>query len=86
MGAAWRIAQDQDLESRRHGQAVREARHGDLRDPRHADGEQACTLKDAGLDYYNHNIDSAAEFYKEIISTRAFQDRLDTLGTCAPPA
>jgi len=40
---------------------------------------QAQRLADAGLDYYNHNIDSSAEYYKEIISTRSFQDRLDTL-------
>jgi biotin synthase len=40
---------------------------------------QAHELKDAGLDYYNHNVDSSAEFYKEIISTRTYQHRLDTL-------
>jgi biotin synthase len=37
-------------------------------------------LKEAGLDYYNHNLDSAPEFYGEIITTRTYQDRLDTLG------
>jgi biotin synthase len=42
-------------------------------------GEQAKSLKDAGLDYYNHNLDTAPEFYNEIIHTREFQDRLDTL-------
>ncbi|WP_205481048.1 biotin synthase BioB [Sphingomonas arenae] len=42
-------------------------------------GEQARQLKDAGLDYYNHNIDTSPEKYGEIISTRTFQDRLDTL-------
>ncbi|TCT09584.1 biotin synthase [Paralcaligenes ureilyticus] len=36
-------------------------------------------LKDAGLDYYNHNLDTSPEFYEEIISTRTYQDRLDTL-------
>lgn len=41
--------------------------------------EQAGELRDAGLDYYNHNIDTSEEFYGEIISTRTFQDRLDTL-------
>jgi len=41
--------------------------------------EQAQKLSDAGLDYYNHNIDSSTEYYKEIISTRTFEDRLDTL-------
>jgi biotin synthase len=40
---------------------------------------QAQALKEAGLDYYNHNIDTSEEHYKEIITTRTFQDRLDTL-------
>jgi biotin synthase len=40
---------------------------------------QANELKDAGLDYYNHNLDSSPEFYGEIITTRSYQDRLDTL-------
>ena len=42
-------------------------------------GAQAMRLKDAGLDYYNHNIDTSPEYYKEIITTRTFEDRLDTL-------
>ena len=41
--------------------------------------EQALHLKEAGLDYYNHNLDTSAEYYKDIISTRVYQDRLDTL-------
>jgi biotin synthase len=41
--------------------------------------EQAQLLKSAGLDYYNHNIDTSAEFYERIITTRSYQDRLDTL-------
>ena len=40
---------------------------------------QAQRLKEAGLDYYNHNLDTSEDFYKEIISTRTFQDRIDTL-------
>ncbi|MDQ1426083.1 MAG: biotin synthase, partial [Acidimicrobiaceae bacterium] len=40
---------------------------------------QAVTLGEAGLDYYNHNLDTSPEFYGEIISTRVYQDRLDTL-------
>lgn len=40
---------------------------------------QARRLKDAGLDYYNHNLDTSPEFYGEVISTRTYQDRLDTL-------
>jgi len=42
-------------------------------------GEQAQALKQAGLDYYNHNLDTSPEFYGQIISTRTYQDRLDTL-------
>lgn len=41
--------------------------------------EQAAELKAAGLDYYNHNLDTSEEFYNEIITTRTYQDRLDTL-------
>jgi biotin synthase len=41
--------------------------------------EQAQELKDAGLDYYNHNLDTSPQYYKKIISTRIYQDRLDTL-------
>src|SRR5271156_2925508 len=41
--------------------------------------EQAQELKSAGLDYYNHNLDTSSEYYKKIISTRTYQDRLDTL-------
>jgi biotin synthase len=42
-------------------------------------GEQATELADAGLDYYNHNLDTSPEFYGEVITTRTYQDRLDTL-------
>jgi len=41
--------------------------------------EQALTLKEAGLDYYNHNIDTSKEHYSNVVTTRHFQDRLDTL-------
>ena len=41
--------------------------------------EQAKSLKDAGLDYYNHNLDTSERYYEEIITTRTYQDRLDTL-------
>ncbi|HIM54663.1 MAG TPA: biotin synthase BioB [Gammaproteobacteria bacterium] len=41
--------------------------------------EQAFTLKEAGLDYYNHNLDTSKENYANVITTRTFQDRLDTL-------
>ena len=41
--------------------------------------DQALELKEAGLDYYNHNLDTSARYYREIITTRTYQDRLDTL-------
>ena len=41
--------------------------------------EQAAELKEAGLDYYNHNLDTSENFYGEIITTRTYKDRLDTL-------
>ena len=80
MGAAWRSPKDRDIDkvSEMVG-AVRAlgmetcATLGMLSAP------QAQKLKAAGLDYYNHNLDSAPEFYGEIIHTREFQDRLDTL-------
>jgi len=43
------------------------------------DKNQAQSLKSAGLDYYNHNIDTSEDFYKEIITTRTFEDRINTL-------
>jgi len=43
------------------------------------DDEQAADLKTAGLDFYNHNLDTSPEFYQHIITTRTYQDRLDTL-------
>ncbi len=42
--------------------------------------DQASELADAGLDYYNHNLDTSPEYYDQIITTRTYQDRLDTLG------
>jgi biotin synthase len=43
------------------------------------DADQAMALKEAGLDYYNHNLDTSPEFYADIITTRTYDDRLDTL-------
>ena len=42
-------------------------------------GPQAGRLRDAGLDYYNHNLDTSPEHYGSVITTRTYQDRLDTL-------
>jgi biotin synthase len=41
--------------------------------------DQARALREAGLDYYNHNLDSSPEYYPSVVTTRAYQDRLDTL-------
>lgn len=80
MGAAWRSPRDKDLEQvAAMVEAVRElgmetcVTAGMLRP------DQAQRLKDAGLDYYNHNLDTSPEYYGEIISTRRFEDRLETL-------
>jgi biotin synthase len=80
MGAAWRGPKDRDIPrvaaivSAVKGLGLETcATLGML-----GDGH-AQALKDAGLDYYNHNIDSAPEFYGEIIHTREYQDRLETL-------
>lgn len=80
MGAAWRGPKARDIE--RIADMVRAVK---------ALGLETCatlgmlkpgqaeTLKAAGLDYYNHNLDTAPEFYGEIVGTRAYEDRLDTL-------
>ena len=80
MGAAWRSPRDKDLDQI-------EAMIRGVKDL----GLETCVtlgmlteqqtgrLKAAGLDYYNHNLDTSPEFYGEIISTRTYQDRLDTL-------
>ena len=81
MGAAWRGPKDADLN----------ATLGMIREVK-ALGLETCAtfgllqngqaekLKDAGLDYYNHNLDTAPDKYADIISTRDYEDRLDTLG------
>lgn len=80
MGAAWRSPSDKQVDS--VAEAVRQvgalgletcATLGMLTDT------QAATLGQAGLDYYNHNLDTSPEFYGEVITTRVYQDRLDTL-------
>ena len=80
MGAAWRSPKDKDVaEVAKMVGAVKAmgletcATLGMLKP------EQAASLKVAGLDYYNHNLDTAPEFYGDVIKTREYQDRLDTL-------
>ena len=80
MGAAWRSPKARDLQ--RVAEMVREVKALGLETCMTLgmlDAPQAQALQEAGLDYYNHNLDSAPEFYGQIISTRTYQDRLDTL-------
>ncbi|MGQ0587711.1 MAG: biotin synthase BioB [Gammaproteobacteria bacterium] len=80
MGAAWRAPKDRDID--KVAEMVREVRAlgletcltlGMLKP------DQARRLADAGLDYYNHNLDTSESYYREIITTRHYSDRLDTL-------
>ncbi len=80
MGAAWRSPKARDME--RVSTMVREVKALGLETCMTLgmlDAEQAATLKDAGLDYYNHNLDTAPEYYGKVVGTRTYQDRLDTL-------
>ena len=81
MGAAWRSPKDRDLAAVIEMVEAVKAQGletcvtlGMLKE------RQAKALADAGLDYYNHNLDTSPEYYDKIISTRTYQDRLDTLG------
>lgn len=80
MGAAWRNLKDRDLE--RVAAMVEGVKSLGLETCvtlGMLEEHQAKRLKDAGLDYYNHNLDTSPEFYGEIISTRTYEDRLNTL-------
>jgi biotin synthase len=80
MGAAWRSPKDRDMAAVcRMVEGVKAMGLETCMTLGMLSGEQARQLKAAGLDYYNHNIDTSPEHYGEIISTRSFQDRLDTL-------
>jgi biotin synthase len=80
MGAAWRAPKDRDLDavcamvSGVKALGLETCATLGMLNP-----AQAQRLKTAGLDYYNHNLDTSPEFYGEIITTRTYQDRLDTL-------
>ncbi len=80
MGAAWRSPKDRDIPkvAAMIG-AVKALGLETCATLGMLSGRQAEALSEAGLDYYNHNLDSAPEFYGEIIHTREYQDRLDTL-------
>jgi len=80
MGAAWRSPTDRDVD--KVAELVRGVRALGLETCATLGmlaPTQARTLADAGLDFYNHNLDSAPDFYPQIIGTRLYQDRLDTL-------
>ncbi len=80
MGAAWRNPKDRDLEKVIDMvKAVKDLGLETCATLGMLTPEQALKLKHAGLDYYNHNLDSSEEFYSEIISTRTYQDRIQTL-------
>jgi biotin synthase len=80
MGAAWRSPKDRDVAKvAEMVTAVKALGMETCVTLGMLSGGQAQTLKQAGLDYYNHNLDTAPEFYGQIIHTRQFQDRLDTL-------
>jgi biotin synthase len=80
MGAAWRSPKDRDMAAVcRMVEGVKAMGLETCMTLGMLSGEQARQLKAAGLDYYNHNIDTSPEHYGEIISTRTFQERLDTL-------
>jgi biotin synthase len=80
MGAAYRSPKPKDLRKVLH--MIREVKALGLETCATlgmVSASQALELKTAGLDFYNHNLDTSSRYYKEIISTRTYQDRLDTL-------
>ena len=80
MGAAWRNIHDRDVDNICN--IIKEVKEVGLETCMTLGmltKKQSQQLKESGLDYYNHNIDSSEEFYSNIITTRNFQDRLDTL-------
>jgi biotin synthase len=80
MGAAWRSPKDRDLDNVcAMVEGVKALGLETCVTLGMLEAEQARRLKDSGLDYYNHNLDTSPEFYGTIITTRTYQDRLDTL-------
>ena len=80
MGAAWRSPKERDMQKLENMiEGVKAEGLETCMTLGMLEEKQADRLATAGLDYYNHNIDTSEEFYKEIISTRTFDDRLQTL-------
>jgi biotin synthase len=81
MGAAWREPRDRDLDKVcEMVSGVKSLGLETCATLGMLTQAQAIRLKDAGLDYYNHNLDTSPEYYGEIITTRVYRNRLDTLG------
>ncbi|HEX3755529.1 MAG TPA: biotin synthase BioB [Rhizomicrobium sp.] len=80
MGAAWRSPKDRDLDAVcAMVEGVKALGMETCATLGMLTGAQAIRLKQSGLDYYNHNLDTSPEYYRHVISTRTYQDRLDTL-------
>jgi len=80
MGAAWRSPKDRDLDTVcAMVEGVKALGMETCVTLGMLSPDQAGRLKESGLDYYNHNIDTSPEYYSQIITTRTYQDRLDTL-------
>jgi len=80
MGAAWRSPKDRDLDPViEMVKAVKDLGLETCLTLGMLTASQTQRLKEAGLDYYNHNLDTSPEYYGEVITTRTYQDRLDTL-------
>ncbi|MBW8896978.1 MAG: biotin synthase BioB [Massilia sp.] len=81
MGAAWRSPKERDMEKvEAMVRGVKALGMETCATLGMLEEGQAEQLKQAGLDYYNHNIDTSPDFYGDVISTREYRDRLDTLG------
>lgn len=80
MGAAWRSPKDKDIQAVSEAvSAVKALGMETCATLGMLNEEHAAELKEAGLDYYNHNLDTSPEYYGEIITTRTYDDRLETL-------
>ncbi|GGB64335.1 MULTISPECIES: biotin synthase BioB [Henriciella] len=83
MGAAWRNLKDRDLPKiKAMVEAVKAEGLETCVTAGMLEPHQAHALKEAGLDYYNHNLDTSREYYTSVVSTRTYEDRLETIAHC----